>query len=105
MIRHLVLVRFASRTPPSEIAAVLDQLGQLKGIVPGLLAFGAGPNRSPEGLSRGYTHAFSVDFADESARDAYLVHPAHKEAGARLVDAAEGGVDGLAVIDFAIDEG
>lgn len=80
------------------------QLAQLTEIIPGLLAFAAGPNQSPEGLSRGYTHAFSVDFTSEAARDAYLVHPAHQAAGARLVDAAENGVDGLAVIDFALSE-
>jgi len=67
-----------------------------------MLSFKSGANVSPEGLARGFTHAFTVDFADVAARDAYLVHPAHQAAGARLVAAAQGGIDGLLVIDLDI---
>jgi hypothetical protein len=55
---------------------------------------------SPESLQRGHTHAFTIDFADEAARDAYLVDAGHKALGARLVAAAEGGRDGITVVDF-----
>lgn len=100
IVRHCVLVRFAPGTPPAEITAVLAELGELKEKIPGILAFTAGGNVSPEGLARGYTHAFVVDFADRAARDRYLADPAHAAAGARLVRAAEGGLDGLLVLDF-----
>ena len=43
-----------------------------------------------------------MDFRDAAARDAYLVHPDHQKAGARLVGALAGGVDGLIVFDLAI---
>ncbi len=33
-------------------------------------------------------------------RDAYLAHPDHGRAGARLVAALQGGTDGLFVLDF-----
>lgn len=102
IVRHCVLVRFAPGTPPAEIAAVLAELGELKEKIPGILAFTAGGNVSPEGLARGYTHAFVVDFADRAARDRYLADPAHAAAGARLVRAAEGGLDGLLVLDFEL---
>jgi hypothetical protein len=69
-------------------------------LVPGYLSVNIGPNVSPEGLGRGYTDGFVIDFTDAAARDAYLVHPAHEKAGGRIVAAAEGGVDGVFVYDF-----
>jgi hypothetical protein len=103
MIRHIVLVRFAATTSDADKIAVLAELAGLQAHLPGMRAFAAGPNRSPEGLARGFTHAFTIDFASEADRDAYLVHPAHQAAGARLVNLLEGGRDGLAVVDIAFE--
>ena len=100
MIRHLVLARFAPDTAASEIAAIFNDLGALRRHIPRMLTFQAGANVSPEGLARGYSHAIAIDFADSGARDAFLVDPAHKTAGARLVAACAGGVEGLLVIDI-----
>ena len=50
----------------------------------------------------GHTHAFTVDFDDAAARDAYLALPEHESAGARLVRATEGGLAGLIVLDIEI---
>ena len=101
MIRHIVFVRFATTTAQSEVEAIFTELAALRQHLPGLQGFAAGPNTSPEGLAKGFTHAFTVEFASAADRDAYLVHPAHQAAGARLVRALEGGLDGLAVIDIA----
>ncbi len=100
MIRHIVLARFRSDVASSEIASVFADLRALCLHLPGMLAFHAGPNTSPEGRHRGYSHAFTVDFADADARTAYDADAAHKAAGARLVAACEGGLDGLLVIDI-----
>ena len=102
MIRHIVLSRFSPESAPPEIAAIFADLADLRPHLSGMLAFAAGPNISPEPLGRGYTHAFTIDFADASARDAYLVHPLHKAAGGRLVAACAAGVDGILVIDFEL---
>ena len=102
MIRHTVFVKFPADARPEAIGALFGALGDLKAVAPGMLRFDAGANVSPEGLARGFTHAFVVDFVDAAARDAYLVHPAHRAAGARLVKAAESGIDGLIVIDIEI---
>jgi hypothetical protein len=99
MIRHIVLVRFASHVGDAEIARIFADLRELRHTIPGLLSFAAGANVSPEGLARGYTHAFTVDFADAEARDLYLADGGHAKAGAALVAALEGGLDGLLVID------
>lgn len=100
MIRHIVLVRLDPSVAAAEEAAIFEALRDLQGVVPGMRSFASGPNVSPEGLAKGFTHAFVASFDDEAARNAYLVHPAHRAAGARLVAATEGGLDGLVVLDF-----
>ena len=102
MIRHLVLTRFRHEASAGEIAAVFNDLRDLRRHMPGMLNFHAGANVSPEALARGYSHAIAIDFADSASRDAYLIDPAHKAAGARLVAACAGGVDGVLVIDIEI---
>jgi hypothetical protein len=102
MIRHIVLVKFPAGANAETVGPLFRALDDLRGVVPGMLRFAGGPNVSPEGLTRGFTHAFVADFTDAAARDAYLVHPAHKAAGARLVAAAEGGLDGLVVVDIDV---
>lgn len=103
MIRHIVLIRFATATSAEERAAVFSGLAALRTAVPGILAYGAGENVSPEGGAKGYTHAFTFDFADAAARDTYLVHPRHVAAGKRLVAAADGGRDGLLIMDIEVE--
>lgn len=102
MIRHCVFVRFRADTPETERTAIYAQLADLKRVVPGFLAISSGANVSPEGLHQGFTEGFVIDFVDEAARDAYLVHPDHKAAGTRLVAALEGGRDGLIVFDIVV---
>ncbi len=102
MIRHIVLVRFKAELSDSEIGRVLDGITALKEQLGGILAVSTGPNESSEGLEKGFRHGFVVDFVDTAARDAYLPHPAHVRAGQALVDAAEGGIDGILVFDYEI---
>ncbi|SMQ62719.1 Stress responsive A/B Barrel Domain [Devosia lucknowensis] len=102
MIRHIVLHRFRADVPDTERAAIYADLAALKSVVPGYLTISSGPNISPEGLHQGYTDAFAIDFVDAAARDAYLVHPAHKAAGSRLVAALEGERNGLIVFDIEV---
>ena len=102
MIRHIVLVRFSPQTMPARIAEIFIALEALQASIPGILAISHGANASPEGLARGYTHAFTVDFVDAAARDGYLPHPEHGKVGKAIVAAAEGGIEGVAVIDYAM---
>lgn len=102
MIRHIVLLRFRPEVGTDERNAIYHGLAGLKAVVPGLLAMSYGPNVSPEGKDRGFSDGFIMDFVDEAARDAYLVHPAHRAAGSRLVAALEGGRDGLVVFDIMV---
>ena len=47
--------------------------------IPGIAAYEWGTNVSPEGLNDGFTHCFTLTFAAAEDRDAYLVHPAHRQ--------------------------
>ncbi len=102
MIRHCVFIRFKTDVSAAERASILADIAALQALVPGYLSVEIGPNVSPEGLGKGYTDGFIIDFKDAAARDAYLVHPAHEKAGGRIVAATEGGVDGVFVYDFEI---
>lgn len=102
MIRHCVFVRFRPDVTGEERTAIYAELESLREVVPGFLAMSSGPNVSPEGLHQGFADGFTMDFSDEVARDAYLVHPDHKAAGGKLVAALEGGRDGLIVFDMVV---
>ncbi|WP_338723245.1 Dabb family protein [Devosia sp. XK-2] len=102
MIRHIVLLRFRPEITAADKASIYAELESLRELIPGFQGMSYGANVSPEGLHQGYTEAFTIDFADEAARDAYLDHPAHKAAGGRLVSALEGGREGLVVFDIAV---
>jgi hypothetical protein len=102
MIRHCVFVKFRPEITPGQKDEIYAGLRALVGQIEGLLSADFGPNISPEGLAQGFMDGFTMDLADEAARDRYLADPAHKAAGARLVAALEGGRQGLVVFDLAV---
>jgi hypothetical protein len=97
MIRHVVLIKLRSTEDAPHIFAALKAL---QSQIPGIIAVTTGADCSPEGLQRGFTHGFTVDFIDAAARDAYLPHPAHQKVGAMIVAACKGGIDGVLVLDW-----
>jgi hypothetical protein len=96
-IRHAVFVHFK---PDANIPAIFAALKALQGKIDGIIAISAGVDCSPEGLQRGNTHGFTVDFLDARSRDAYLPHPEHQKVGAMIVAAAVGGIEGVTVMDW-----
>ena len=98
---HLVYLRLRA---DADAGAVMAALRGLVGVVPGLLSFAGGENTSPEGISRGFTHAFAMVFESAAARDGYLPHPAHvvvKDFIGERLDRSDRGGDAVAVMDFA----
>lgn len=104
MIRHIVAVRFGKAATAGTRQGIYDDLAGLSAHLAGIVGFRSFKNVSPEdAVVRGFKDGFWVDFRDASARDAYLRDAAHQAIGARLVAAAEGGVDGIFVVDVEME--
>lgn len=99
MIRHTVLCKFRQ---DADVEAIFSALKALQQKIPGILAITCGKDSSPEGLQKGFTHGFTVDFTDAAARDAYLPHPDHQVVGKMVVAGLDGGLGGLAVVDWEV---
>jgi len=114
MIRHIVLIRFKPGLSEETIAALFDELRAIETQVSGILGITAGRSESPEKIERGYMHGFVADFTDWDALEAYQSftdwdaleayqsHPDHKALGAKLVENAVGGLDGILVLDIPV---
>jgi hypothetical protein len=104
MIRHIVLFKPRKDLRDGELQKIFDGLAALRHAIPGMVDFHGSENYSPEGMTRGYSQGFTIDFMDVKARDAYLVDPEHKALGEQLCSASEGGREGLLVIDLNLSD-
>jgi len=102
MIRHCVFIRYRADTPADIKQQIGDEITALKDRIDGLEAVYLGGNISPEDLDKGHNNGFMVDFVDAAARDRYLADSEHKKTGAKIVAAADGGLDGVFVYDLAL---
>ena len=103
MIRHSVFIRYRKGVSPAAKAEINAEISALKARLPGLLAVHVGDNVSPEtGMDKRFSEGFVVDFADAAARDAYLADEEHRKTGAKIVAAAEGGIEGISVYDIEV---
>lgn len=93
---HVVAIKFKPSATAEQIKAVESAFAGLKQKVPGIQSLKWGTNVSPEKHDKGFTHGFILSFGDEESRNAYLVHPAHKEFGKILGPV----MDDVFVIDF-----
>lgn len=80
-LRHVVLFQFKSTASAADVARVEAAFAALPTQISQIKAFEWGLNNSPENLNQGFTHCFTLTFASEADRDAYLPHPAHKSFG------------------------
>ena len=103
MIRHIVLMKCKAEATQEQLDDMFNTLGGLVESIPGILAFEGGVNNSPEHIARGYTHGFTMDFADEDTRERYLPHPEHEAAKEKMGVVLEDCDDRVLVLDFSID--
>jgi len=96
MLKHIVLFKFKEGTTPEKIKEVEQAFASLPGKIDVIKGFEAGTNVSVENRSEGFTHCFVVSFLNEADRDAYLIHPDHKEFGKSL----GGCIDKILVVDY-----
>lgn len=103
MIRHCVFIRFKEDVTAEVKATIYQEIADLKGRLLGILDVRSGSNVSPEvGMDKGFSDGFIVDFATASDRDTYLADGEHQKTGAKIVAAAEGGLQGVFVFDLEI---
>jgi hypothetical protein len=103
-VRHTVLCKFRSDVALQNRISFFEQIRRLNEI-PGIAFtnFQSGANVSPEGHAKGFTDAFAMDFESREACFAYLAHPTHQAIGERLIEALDGGANGLIVFDMDLD--
>ena len=77
-VRHIVLLKFRPEAREVDIAQVESAFAALASQITEVQSLEWGTNSSPEGLDHGFTHCFTLGFADAAARDTYLVHPRHQ---------------------------
>jgi len=99
-IQHVVSFKFKSTAKPEEIKRVETDFAGLKKKIPQIKALEWGTNMSPENLNKGFTHCWILTFASAKDRDAYLVHPDHKEFGKNLGPVLED----VFVLDIVVKE-
>ncbi|MBK7644613.1 MAG: Dabb family protein [Planctomycetes bacterium] len=100
MIVHMVLLRIRRNVQMREVEQLFAAIGALQRKIPGITGFSWGPNTSPTGLNKGFTHGFCMGFRDAAARDAYLPHPEHMQVQALVGNVVEGGVEGVLEFDY-----
>ena len=83
-LHHVVSFKFKDTATKEDIKKIEDAFRDLKTQIPLIASYEWGTNNSPEGLNKGFTHAFLLTFKTEKDRDEYLVHPDHKAFGALL---------------------
>jgi quinol monooxygenase YgiN len=95
-LRHLVLLRFKADASAEGVAGIERAFVALREQIDGVRDLECGTDVSPEGLAKGFTHAFLLTFDDVAARDAYLPHPMHQAFVAQLKPL----LDDVLVIDY-----
>lgn len=95
-LRHVVCIKFRDGVATRDKDRVEEEFCALVEKIPQVLDLEWGTNISTEQLEKGLTHCFILTFADEAARDTYLVHPVHQE----FVGFLKRFVDDVLVLDF-----
>lgn len=99
MIKHIVLTRFRSDVSEDTISEIFAGLAGVTARLEGASGFHGGRSTSPEKIERGYMHGFTIDFDSFDDLAAYSEDAEHKRWGAEIVAHAEGGLDGVLVLD------
>jgi hypothetical protein len=78
VVRHILLLQQRPDATAEEIDACRAGLAGLVGPIPGLLDFHWGVNVAPVERRDGFSHGFSMDFADRKSLEAYGPNPVHQ---------------------------
>jgi hypothetical protein len=95
-LRHVVFLKFKPEVGGAAVREVLQAFQGLGKRIEQIAAIESGVNNSPEGLSDGLTHAFTLTFRSATDRDLYLHHPHHQE----FVQLALPALERVCVLDY-----
>lgn len=84
-VHHLVFFKFKEGASKADVDGLNAAFAELPRKISGLLHYQAGVDCSPEKLAKGYTHGYVLTFANDRARDDYIIHPDHKAFVARAL--------------------
>jgi len=87
MLTHLVCWKYKPETTPEKRAEHLAKLKNLPGIIDEIISFNVGTDILH--LERSFDTGLVSTFADETALNAYTIHPAHQEVAAMGKEIAE----------------
>jgi hypothetical protein len=73
MIRHILLVKFKSKSSPKQIQEVLEDFESIPTKIDGISDVEWGENNSPEKLNDGYSHCIQITFENE--KGARIIFP------------------------------
>ncbi|MEH7118812.1 Dabb family protein [Neobacillus vireti] len=99
MYEHIVTFKFNGNITLEKEKALLQQIKEFKGKIPGIEELTAGVNMTEEIENKhGYTLALRITFENKQALDHYLPHPVHQE----FVSSLNGIIDNVIVVDYEI---
>jgi hypothetical protein len=98
MIRHILLVKFKSKSSPKKIQEVLEDFQSIPTKIDGISDVEWGENNSPEQLNDGYSNCIQITFTNEEGRQNYLAHPEHETLKRKFTDVLEK----IVVFDYSI---
>lgn len=96
ILRHVVMFGWKEGTDSNYVNKIVTAFKALPGKINLIKNFEYGTNNSTENLNKGLTHCFLLTFNSEEDRNAYLIHPAHKQFVALLQPAP----DAVTVLDY-----
>jgi hypothetical protein len=73
---HVFAFQWKPGVAKEQIARARHDIRAFQGVIPGLIQTHVGPNLSPRG--GGYTFGGVMEFKDQKALDAYVLHPQHQ---------------------------
>ncbi|WP_111710101.1 Dabb family protein [Lutibacter citreus] len=76
-LRHMVNLKYKADATEKQIIEAEKAFVNLKNEIPEIANIEWGINDSAEGVSKGFTHCFTITFKNEHAREVYLFHKAH----------------------------
>ena len=97
---HIVILKFKDGVGEEQISSIFSSLESLfnNKTISGLLSYSGGPYSSPEGLNKGFTHGFTMTFADEASRNNYFPHPDHESIKNAIIPI----VDDVVAFDYSM---